>query len=48
MFCFLSMKKYGLVARYDKGLDGVLILTLIHGLPMVPTENFKLPSFLVS
>eukprot|EP00913_Durusdinium_trenchii_P001644 g1521.t1 len=32
--------------RYDKQLDGVLILTLIHGHPMVATDAVKLPSFL--
>ena len=35
-----------LLLRYDKQLDGVLILTLIHGHPMVATDAVKLPSFL--
>eukprot|EP00913_Durusdinium_trenchii_P001064 g977.t1 len=29
--------------KYNKTLDGVLILTLIHGRPMVPTEHLQLP-----
>ncbi|CAK8998387.1 4-alpha-D-glucan glucohydrolase) (Glucan 1, partial [Durusdinium trenchii] len=32
--------------KYNKTLDGVLILTLIHGRPMVPTEHLQLPKFL--
>jgi hypothetical protein len=33
------------VARFNKTLDGVLILTLIHGHPMVETDLLKLPGF---
>lgn len=31
--------------RFNKTLDGVLILTLIHGHPMVETDLLKLPGF---
>jgi len=31
--------------RYNKTLDGVLILTLIHGHPVVETDLFQMPGF---